>query len=208
MPPVNAFFFLAVNAGPYPPALVLALARLLANRAVPAGAALFIALWIRGTPARRGDLLTATVAMLLGLAVNQAIGLFYFYPRPFMVGLGHQYLAHAPDNSFPSDHATFLWSLGFSLLALGTFPVSAALLLAAGAAVAWARIYLGVHFPLDMAGSLVVSLLVTRLTHPLDHPIRRWLLPPCLAIYERMLAATHLPPALFPRQARPPRARR
>jgi undecaprenyl-diphosphatase len=205
---VNDLLFLAINAGPHPPGLVLALARLLAVWAVPAGAALVIALWIRGTPAHRGALVTATAIMLLGLAANQAIGLFTFHPRPFMIGLGHQYLAHPPDNSFPSDHATFLWSLALSLLALRTLRIPAALLLAAGTAVAWARVYLGVHFPFDMAGSLAVSLVVACVARPLDRFVRRWFLPPLLAIYESMLSLAHLPPALFPRQPRPPQARR
>ncbi|MDA8051515.1 MAG: undecaprenyl-diphosphatase [Rhodospirillales bacterium] len=199
---MNTSLFLAINAGPHPPSLLLALARLLAVWAVPGGVALFLTLWIRGTPQHRGSLITATLTMVFGLAVNFAIGLVYFHPRPFMLGLGHQYLSHPPDNSFPSDHATFLWSLGFALLALGGFPVSAGLLLAAGLAVAWARIYLGVHFPFDMLGSFVVSLLVTRAARPLDRPVRRWLLPPSLTIYETMLAAAHLPPALFPRAPR------
>ena len=33
-----------------------------------------------------------------------------------------------------------------------------------GLPVAWARIYLGVHFPLDMVGSVLVAVLSARLT--------------------------------------------
>jgi membrane-associated phospholipid phosphatase len=54
----------------------------------------------------------------LGLSIDQLIGMLYSHPRPIMIGLGHQYLPHPVDNSFPSDHATFMWSLGFALLPL------------------------------------------------------------------------------------------
>lgn len=200
---VNDLFFLAINAGPHPSGLLLATARLFANWLVPLGALLFVLLWIRTPGPERGVLVTATLTMLIGLAANQAIGIVYFHPRPFMIGLGHQYLVHPPDNSFPSDHATFLWSLGFALLALGVLRAWTVLLLVAGLGVAWARIYVGVHFPLDMAGSLLVALAVTRFAKALHGWVQPWLLPSCVRLYEALIRLCRLPPLLFPRQAMP-----
>ena len=78
-------------------------------------------------------------------------------PRPFMVGLGHPFLAHVADASFPSDHLTLWWSVAFSLLLHKRTRWAGGLLAVAGLPVAWARIYLGVHFPLDMLGAIVVA---------------------------------------------------
>lgn len=202
MPDVNQVLFLAINAGPEPPALVLELARLFAVWAVPASIVLFVLLWIRIPDTRRAALISATLIMILGLIVNQVIGAIYLHPRPFMIGLGHQYLAHRSNGSFPSDHAVFIWCLAFSLLALGTFRAWAALLVALGVAVAWARIYLGVHFPFDMAGAFVVALALSPLARMIEEPVLRLVLPRAAGLYETALDVVHLPPALFPRAPR------
>ncbi|MDE2515154.1 MAG: undecaprenyl-diphosphatase [Rhodospirillales bacterium] len=203
----NRALFLAIDAGAHPPGAILFAARALAQGLVPVAVAQFVFAWVRGDRARRGALLAATLAMLVGLGINQLIGLVYFHPRPFMIGLGHQYLAHPPDNSFPSDHGTFLWSLGFGLLAAGGAAALGTWMVLAGLLVAWARVYLGVHFPFDMAGALLVGLAMGGLVRALHRPVRAIALPPCLALYEAMLRLAHLPPALFPRAAAPARPR-
>jgi undecaprenyl-diphosphatase len=100
----------------------------------------------------------ALVVAMIGVGLNQLIGVFWEHPRPFMVGLGHTWISHAPDSSFPSDHMTVLASVGLSMifdgaLWLGLLTMSCAI------GVAWARVFLGVHFPLDMVGSMIVAAL-------------------------------------------------
>ena len=199
MEQLNDRFFLAINAGAHAPAITVAIAVFLANWLVPLTVLLFAVLWVRKDERSRGELLSATLIMLLGLGVNQLLGMLYFHPRPFMIGLGHQYLPHPVDNSFPSDHATFMWSLGFALLMLGGLRAWALGLIAGGLAVAWARIYVGVHFPFDMAGSLLVALAVCTFARPLHRQVRRHLLPLCNRLYEQLIRLIHLPPTLFPR---------
>ena len=196
---INDLFFLVINASAHPPVPVLTTALFLANWLVPLAVLLFITLWVRKSTNARGSLLTATLVMLIGLGVNQLLGAIYFHPRPFMIGLGHQYLPHLPDNSFPSDHATFLWSLGFALLILGHLRRWGVVLVLAGLAIAWARVYVGVHFPFDMLGSLIVSLVVAGFARILSGPFLKWVLTPCNSLYIRLIVALHLPPALFPR---------
>lgn len=115
--------------------------------------------WLRGSEHTRRVLLEATAAGLAGLLINQLIGLVWQSPRPVEVGLGNTLISHAADSSFPSDHLTLLWAVAFSLL-MHRRPRAAGLTLAAlGLPVAWARIYLGVHFPFDMLGAASVALL-------------------------------------------------
>ncbi|WP_417252276.1 undecaprenyl-diphosphatase [Castellaniella sp.] len=99
----------------------------------------------------------AAVAGGLGLFANQIIGMMWMHPRPFMVGLGHTLITHAPDSSFPSDHLTLWWAVAFSLLASSRLRRLGGVLAVSGIPVAWSRIYLGVHFPLDMAGAAAVA---------------------------------------------------
>lgn len=195
---LNDFLFLLINAGAHPPRILLSAALFLATWLVPLVILLFALLWIRKARADRIALIAATITSLIGLGVNQLIGLFYFHPRPFMISLGHEYLPHPLDNSFPSDHATFLWSLGFALLALAALRTCMVVLLVSGIAVAWARIYVGVHFPFDMAGSLIVAVAVSRFARLIRRLIQPWVAPFCLNLYETVISLCRLPPLLFP----------
>jgi undecaprenyl-diphosphatase len=198
---VNNDIFLSINAGAHPSRFLLLAALFLAYWLVPLAILLFVLLWIRKPDYKdRAALITATITMMLGLSINQIIGLVYFHPRPFMVGLGYQYLPHWPDNSFPSDHATVLWSLAFALLMLGALCAWAVLLGVAGAAVVWARVYDGVHFPFEMGGSLVVALVAMSFTFAIHRLARPWLMPSCIDLYENRISLCRLPPLLFPRQ--------
>ncbi|MEX8493621.1 phosphatase PAP2 family protein [Sphaerotilus sp.] len=60
---------------------------------------------------------------------------------------------HAPDASFPSDHGTVFSAVSLCLLLAGEWVWGLAVLMV-GMGVAWARVYLGVHFPLDMLGAV------------------------------------------------------
>jgi len=125
-----------------------------------------VALWLRGGAKERGLALHSFLVAMLALGINQLVGLGWQHPRPFALGLGHAWIEHAPDSSFPSDHATVLFALAFTLLAEGFSRLSLAAL-ACAMLVAWARIFLGVHFPLDMAGAaLMAALALALLSQP------------------------------------------
>lgn len=202
---LNDSLFLMINAPLHPAAWTVTLAVLLANWAVPAIVLGFVALWIRAPARHRPALVTATLAMLAGEGCNQLAGMLVLEPRPFMAGLGHTLIAHVPDNSFPSDHATFVWCLGFSLIAVarGRLRVAGWGLAGIGLGVAWARVYLGVHFPADMAGSAAVSLAMAGLAPVASPVVARWLVPRCSLVYEAGLRTLHLPQGAFPRQLPP-----
>jgi undecaprenyl-diphosphatase len=72
-------------------------------------------------------------------------------------------MAHAADNSMPSSHVT-LGLIIVGLLIGMRCRLSAAIAAAMVTGLAWARIYLGIHWPIDMLGALVsaaISLAVT-----------------------------------------------
>lgn len=120
-----------------------------------------VLVWLRTDEAMRGRLLAATVTVLAGLCLNQLIGLGWQHPRPFMLHLGHTFIAHVADSSFPSDHLTVIWCAACSLLMQRPTRAAGTVIAALGVAAAWGRIYLGVHFPLDMLGAALVAICST-----------------------------------------------
>jgi undecaprenyl-diphosphatase len=106
----------------------------------------------------RQEALFAGYASLLGLGLNFIITLFYFHPRPFMIPTGTLLVAHAAESSFPSDHATVMFSVSFMLLAFMNLRRSGAILFIFAFISGLARVYSGLHFPMDIAGSVFVAL--------------------------------------------------
>ncbi len=121
--------------------------------------AFLVWLWVRGDAHQREAAVRAFLAAGCALTLNMLIGLLWYNPRPFVAEVGHTFLYHDPDSSFPSDHATSMFSVA---LVLAFSQVRAArrlglLLLPLAPVVAWSRVYIGVHWPLDMIGALAVS---------------------------------------------------
>ncbi|WP_034296935.1 undecaprenyl-diphosphatase [Herbaspirillum sp. RV1423] len=155
----NHTLFLWLNAPEHPGTLLLAIATVFAQYAIWVVPVIIAIGWLRGSERTRKVLLEATASGLAGLLINQIIGLVWQHPRPFMIGLGHTLIPHAADSSFPSDHLTLLWAVAFSFLMHRSPRLAGIALALLGLPIAWARIYLGVHFPLDMVGAGLVSML-------------------------------------------------
>lgn len=122
-------------------------------------------LWLSGKGPQREAAVRACIGVGVALAINAAVGLLWFHPRPFVTGVGHTFLQHAPDSSFPSDHGTIMFTVA---LVLAFSQANAArqfgkLLLPLALVVAWSRVFVGVHYPMDMVGALIVASGVTML---------------------------------------------
>ena len=155
----NHALFLWLNASEHPSTLLLVTATFFAEFAIWSLPIIIGFGWLRGNEHIRKVLLVATVSGLASLLISQIIGLVWQHPRPFMIGLGRTLISHAADSSFPSDHLTLLWAVAFSFLLHRSLRLVGIALALLGLPVAWARIYLGVHFPLDMAGAALVAVL-------------------------------------------------
>ncbi|KWA30261.1 PA-phosphatase [Burkholderia multivorans] len=162
----NQALFLMINATPVTPPWLIRLAIMVADDLIYLIPVLLTGMWLSGSEAQRNLAIRGCAVALIALGANQLIGLAWQHPRPFMLGLGHTFIAHAPDSSFPSDHATVFASIALTLLAGGVRRLGGLTLLA-GVAVAWARIFLGVHFPLDMLGAAMVACAAYVLSEPL-----------------------------------------
>ncbi len=195
----NQSAFLAINAGAQAPAFTIAIARVLASWSVDFAMILLIFAWVRRVSAIRFALLDATFAALIGLGIAQGIAAIWYHPRPFEIGLGRQLLDHVAEASFPSDHATLLFSLAIPMLCRVETRRWGCGTLLLGFAVAWSRIYLGVHFPLDMLGALGVAAFASSLIWKAGPSFRRRLYVWLVSIYETGIHRLGLPVSVFPR---------
>ncbi len=109
--------------------------------------------------------LIVIVSGLIGILINQGISLAYYYPRPFAQGLGSQIISHSADSSFPSDHATAGLSLAFPFLFYKKSRTKGIILTLLAFLIGFARIYCGVHYPFDIIGSAIVSLIATLIAY-------------------------------------------
>src|SRR4051812_8169733 len=123
-------------------------------------AALLLAGYVVARRRRRLDVLAASLwaalAPLVAVAMNQPIASGIDEPRPFTVFPHALLLAHrSADPSFTSDHATMAGAI-----AVGLFLVSrrlGAIATAAAVLMAFARVYVGAHFPVDVIAGLVLG---------------------------------------------------
>ncbi len=183
----NQAFFLALNADPDTPLWAIDLGRLIAKRVILIIPFLLTAMWLWGYGSHRSAALRALVTTAIALGINHALGLVMPIDRPFVVGLGHTYLAHAPTPSFPSNHLTIFMCVALCTLRPKRIGTGITLIIV-GMVVAWSRIFVGVHYPLDMAGAIATAFLAYGLLTPLW---KRWGQPAttgCIRLYRRVLA--------------------
>ncbi len=100
--------------------------------------------------------LRLAVATLLATAVSQALKRWLLRPRPTRAIAGFTALAENPDAfSFPSGHTTAAFAAAAALAGAGFGLGPASLVLAAG--IGLSRVYLGAHYPLDVAVGAVLG---------------------------------------------------
>jgi undecaprenyl-diphosphatase len=157
-------------------------ARLYAEYGVALFAGLLVLSWWLAR--REGDLervaaaLWAPAGALVALAVNQLLVAAVAEPRPY-TALPHALVlvSRSSDGSFPSDHSVMAGAVTAGVLIahrrLGLVVAALAVLMAVSG------VYVGAHFPLDVAAGLVVGVVVALASYavarPLLRPLVRWI---------------------------------
>jgi undecaprenyl-diphosphatase len=134
-----------------------------------------VGLWLTWRPTNQRAAFLAGVSALVALGIGQLIGMALPRPRPYLTHQVNLLISPTADTSFPSDHAT----LGFAVAVLvwrynrraGTVLLLVALLLA------FARVFVGVHYPSDVLGGAVLGTLTSKGITLLSEssPLRNWL---------------------------------
>ncbi len=113
-------------------------------------------LTLKGFSADKKSLLSLTISLTVGLILIRIIDSLFYEPRPF-ISYGIIPLVYQPqDSSFPSLHTTVL-----TILALSFFDTKTKFKQVLIMPIAWtgfARVYTGVHYPLDIVGGVFVGI--------------------------------------------------
>jgi len=106
---------------------------------------------------KKKEAVFAFYSVIISLGISFLISLVYIHNRPFMDNLGTILIHHKPDTSFPSDHTTFLFAIAWSFVFFRIRFWSLFLVLAFIGGIT--RVYVGVHYPFDILGGMVVGLI-------------------------------------------------
>ncbi|MEN4922403.1 phosphatase PAP2 family protein [Achromobacter spanius] len=163
---LNQSLFLLINADPATPAWRIQAAMLVANKLILLVPGAMAAAWLWGDEPQRSLMLKALASIAVALFASYLCGALWPHPRPFVIGLGHAFFAHKPTSSFPSNHTIIIATFAFALILDRRRAAWGWLALAGAVVVGTSRVYLGVHFPLDIAGGLLLAPVAAALTIP------------------------------------------
>jgi len=153
---LNLSLFSWINTSPEASNTSIHFAIFIANDLLYCMILLFAWFWLRGNYDTKKQILKAFIFTSIAILISQCISHVYYHPRPFVMEVGRTLIYHAPNGSFPSDHMLIFSSIAFSYLFSAQRKLGIFLLIMAWL-VAWSRVYLGVHFPLDMLGAFLLA---------------------------------------------------
>lgn len=152
----------------------------LAEYAVFILALVMLVFWFTRNDRNRMMVIQAGVAFIIAEMIGKIAGQLYSNHQPFAVLSNVNKLAdHAVDNSFPSDHTILFFSISFSFWLV--YKKTGWIIFALSVAVS--RIWVGVHYPFDVAAGALFGIISAVLSY--------WIVPrlaltkKVLTIYEK-----------------------
>lgn len=97
--------------------------------------------------------------LILSYVLLKIAGHIYVEDRPFVTHHLTQLISHDTGASFPSNHTTVTAALGFGLLFFTRLKAIGLSVLGCALLIGFARVFVGVHYPIDILGGLLVGLL-------------------------------------------------
>ncbi|OGU13552.1 MAG: hypothetical protein A2076_16645 [Geobacteraceae bacterium GWC2_53_11] len=147
-------------------------AKLFAKYSHVAGIFYLVFAWFRRGFFIKDIIMCAICSVIIGVGINLIISATYQHPMLFLVPHEKMLIPHGPTRSFPSDYTTSILSISLFLIWFKETRTAGVLLTMLGLFGGMARIFCGVHFPLDIIVACGVGLFSAFLTYLL----RNWII--------------------------------
>lgn len=159
MPDIDTSLFLWMNATTASPSWLVPLARFASFELPQWMVAGTVGAFIVGDARIQRAVLRVVWAMAIAWVIARLGQHFIPMPRPFVVGVGTPWMAHGGSPGFPSTHATVAFAFAVALAASSGRPVVTMGALGLAGLVAWSRVCLGLHFPVDVVAGAALGAL-------------------------------------------------
>ena len=127
---------------------------------------IFAIAWFRGSYEVKTGIIKAFIFTAITLLMSEVLSAVLNTPRPFVMDVGRTLIEHAPTGSFPSNHMSIFSGIAFAYYFSPQRDLGRILIWTAWL-VAWSRVYVGVHFPIDMLGAFLMAITVNLAGLPL-----------------------------------------
>ena len=118
---------------------------------------------IRPRPEQKRMLIFIALVLPLVYVASLLGGALYNDPRPFVVGDFAPLIPHKANNGFPSDHV--LWSAAMAAIMFPGNRYLSLILWVLTILVGASRVYVGVHHPIDIVGTILMVIVVAALAY-------------------------------------------
>lgn len=167
--PWNVALFQRMHATASSPPALIAVAAVLAEWP------LFVAAGLTGWQLlRRRDRLGMVRGIAAGgvaILIEALVSALAYHPRPFAAGFGPAWVVHSANNSMPSTHVTLALVMAI-VLAMRRQRWTSAVVVGLAVMLAWARVYVGIHWPADMVGAALSAVVSVALVCGLEYGIK------------------------------------
>ena len=163
---LNLYLFHILNVPDQASIWIINYASLIAHDLVYLFLLIFSIAWFRGSYQVKTGIIKAFIFTAITLLMSEVLSAILNTPRPFVIDVGRTLIEHAPTGSFPSNHMSIFSGIAFAYYFSPQRDLGRILIWTAWL-VAWSRVYVGVHFPIDMLGAFLMAIIVNLAGLPL-----------------------------------------
>ena len=163
---LNLYLFHILNVPDQASIWMINYASLIAHDLVYLFFLIFAIAWFRGSYEVKTGIIKAFIFTAITLLMSEVLSAVLNTPRPFVMDVGRTLIEHAPTGSFPSNHMSIFSGIAFAYY-FSPQRDSGRILIWTAWLVAWSRVYVGVHFPIDMLGAFLMAITVNLAGLPL-----------------------------------------
>ncbi|WP_441374301.1 phosphatase PAP2 family protein [Acinetobacter lwoffii] len=163
---LNLYLFHILNVPDQASIWMIDYASLIAHDLVYLFLLIFAIAWFRGSYEVKTGIIKAFIFTAITLSISEVLSAILNTPRPFVIDIGRTLIEHAPTGSFPSNHMSIFSGIAFAYYFSPQRDLGRILIWTAWL-VAWSRVYVGVHFPIDMLGAFLMAITVNLAGLPL-----------------------------------------